>query len=207
MLKRFHSRSGWMIKLSPLFDLKEVERKFEFLKEIHIISENNEVKEVCVILDKENHYELRTIAVDLGINHFQYQSGNASSCKENWDIKENQYLYIPFACLVKAGLDSEYLSSFHLEKLAHYSLYFSSENLQIPGTRKYRIRHVGSLSHKVLASHLKLLETRDFNLVLKGKGNRANWMKVLKLKEGSENLLFILNERRKLSLMAEFIRT
>lgn len=54
-----------ILKLSPMVDLKQIEKSFKYISDIHIVSLKNECKEILVVIDKSVKQEINYHCVDI----------------------------------------------------------------------------------------------------------------------------------------------
>ena len=182
-----------IIKLSPMLDWHRAVSELSCVKEVHIISVNNECKELLLVLS----------ALNMGRNLRIYCINDAQSfvCDESnmetssvkiapFTLEEMQYLYEPNASLMKAGcfgVLSERYDARMLSKNSH--LFVSREPIAVFPGRSFRIIAVSSFNKKELKRHLSgitkaNIATRNFPLSV------AELRKRLKLKDGGETYIF-----------------
>lgn len=182
-----------IIKLSPMLDWHRAVSELNCVKEVHIISVNNECKELLLVLSARN----------MGGNLRIYCINDAQSfvCDESdmetssvkiapSTLEEMQYLYEPNTSLMKAGcfgVLSERYDARMLSKNSH--LFVSREPIAVFPGRSFRIIAVSSFNKKELKRHLSgitkaNIATRNFPLSV------AELRKRLKLKDGGETYIF-----------------
>ena len=196
-----------IIKLSPMLDWHRAISELNCVKEVHIISVNNECKELLLVLSARNMGEMEASSADGEVKHAGnlriYCVNDAQSfvCDEldmesssvriaSPVLEEMQYLYEPNASLMKAGcfsVLSERYGARMLSKNSH--LFVSMEPIvDFPG-RSFRIIAISSFNKKELKRHLSgitkaNIATRNFPLSV------AELRKRLKLKDGGETYIF-----------------
>ena len=184
-----------IIKLSPMLDWHRAISELSHVREVHIISVNNECKELLLVLSARNmdgNSRLRIYCVNDTQSFVCDDAEMASSVTRiaAADLDSAQYLYEPNASLMKAGcfgVLSERYSVSMLSKNSH--LFVSQFSLaDFPG-RSFRIRAVSSFNKKELKRHLQgivkaNIATRNFPLSV------AELRKRLKLKDGGETYIF-----------------
>lgn len=125
-----------LIKLSPLLDLTKTINDLKFVKEIHCIAVQNEVKELLFILEKnyQKAIAIKTINFDKQkIHKFDYQFNSTSEVNYSFPLK---YLYEPHAAIYKSGGFNQISERFKLFKLHPNTHLFTSDNLiEFPGRR------------------------------------------------------------------------
>ena len=196
-----------IIKLSPMLDWHRAISELSHVREVHIISVNNECKELLLVLSARNMGEMEASLADGEVKHAGnlriYCINDAQSfvCEEldmesssvkiaPSTLEEMQYLYEPNASLMKAGcfgVLSERYDARMLSKNSH--LFVSREPIAVFPGRSFRIIAVSSFNKKELKRHLSgitkaNIATRNFPLSV------AELRKRLKLKDGGETYIF-----------------
>ena len=196
-----------IIKLSPMLDWHRAVSELSHVREVHIISVNNECKELLLVLSARNMGEMEASSADGEVKHAGnlriYCVNDAQSfvCDEldmesssvkiaPSTLEEMQYLYEPNASLMKAGcfgVLSERYDARMLSKNSH--LFVSREPIAAFPGRSFRIIAVSSFNKKELKRQLSgitkaNIATRNFPLSV------AELRKRLKLKDGGETYIF-----------------
>lgn len=181
-----------IIKLSPMLDWHRAVSELNCVKEVHIISVNNECKELLLVLSARNMGNLRIYCVNDAQSFVCEESDMESSSVKiaPFTLEEMQYLYEPNASLMKAGcfsVLSERYGARMLSKNSH--LFVSREPIAVFPGRSFRIIAVCSFNKKELKRHLSgitkaNIATRNFPLSV------AELRKRLKLKDGGETYIF-----------------
>ena len=196
-----------IIKLSPMLDWHHAVSELNCVKEVHIISVNNECKELLLVLSARNMGEMEASSADREVKHAGslriYCVNDAQSfvCDElDMEsssvriappvLEEMQYLYEPNASLMKAGCFGVLSGRYDARMLSKNSHLFVSRDLiaAFPG-RSFRIIAVSSFNKKELKRYLSgitkaNIATRNFPLSV------AELRKRLKLKDGGETYIF-----------------
>ena len=199
-----------IIKLSPMLDWHRAVSELNCVQEVHIISVNNECKELLLVLSARNMGEMEASSADGAAGEVKhagnlriYCVNDAQSfvCEETdmeassvkiapSTLEEMQYLYEPNASLMKAGCFgalSERYDARMLSKNSH--LFVSQAPIEAFPGRSFRIIAVSSFNKKELKRHLSgitkaNIATRNFPLSV------AELRKRLKLKDGGETYIF-----------------
>ena len=181
-----------IIKLSPMLDWHRAISELSHVREVHIISVNNECKELLLVLSARNMGNLRIYCVNDAQSFVCEESDmEASSVKiAPSTLEEMQYLYEPNASLMKAGcfgVLSERYDARMLSKNSH--LFVSQAPIEAFPGRSFRIIAISSFNKKELKRHLSgitkaNIATRNFPLSV------AELRKRLKLKDGGETYIF-----------------
>ena len=181
-----------IIKLSPMLDWHRAVSELNCVKEVHIISVNNECKELLLVLSARNMGNLRIYCVNdaqsFVCDELDMESSSVKIAPSTFE--EMQYLYEPNASLMKAGcfgVLSERYDARMLSKNSH--LFVSREPIAVFPGRSFRIIAVSSFNKKELKRHLSgitkaNIATRNFPLSV------AELRKRLKLKDGGETYIF-----------------
>lgn len=181
-----------IIKLSPMLDWHRAVSELNCVQEVHIISVNNECKELLLVLSARNMGNLRIYCVNdaqsFVCDELDMESSSVRIAPPV--LEEMQYLYEPNASLMKAGcfgVLSERYDARMLSKNSH--LFVSREPIAVFPGRSFRIIAVSSFNKKELKRHLSgitkaNIATRNFPLSV------AELRKRLKLKDGGETYIF-----------------
>ena len=196
-----------IIKLSPMLDWHRAVSELSHVREVHIISVNNECKELLLVLSARNMGDMEASSADGEVKHAGnlriYCVNDAQSfvCDEldmeSFPVRiappvleEMQYLYEPNASLMKAGcfgVLSDRYDARMLSKNSH--LFVSQAPIEAFPGRSFRIIAISSFNKKELKRHLSgitkaNIATRNFPLSV------AELRKRLKLKDGGETYIF-----------------
>lgn len=181
-----------IIKLSPMLDWHRAVSELNCVQEVHIISVNNECKELLLVLSARNMGNLRIYCVNDAQSFVCEESDMESSSVKiaPFTLEEILYLYEPNASLMKAGcfsVLSERYGARMLSKNSH--LFVSREPIAVFPGRSFRIIAISSFNKKELKRHLSgitkaNIATRNFPLSV------AELRKRLKLKDGGETYIF-----------------
>ena len=196
-----------IIKLSPMLDWHRAVSELSHVREVHIISVNNECKELLLVLSARNLGDMEASSADGEVKHAGnlriYCVNDAQSfvCDElDMEsspvriappvLEEMQYLYEPNASLMKAGcfgVLSDRYDARMLSKNSH--LFVSQAPIEAFPGRSFRIIAISSFNKKELKRHLSgitkaNIATRNFPLSV------AELRKRLKLKDGGETYIF-----------------
>lgn len=181
-----------IIKLSPMLDWHRAVSELNCVQEVHIISVNNECKELLLVLSARNMGNLRIYCVNDAQSFVCEESDMESSSVKiaPFTLEEMQYLYEPNASLMKAGCFSVLSERYDARMLSKNShLFVSREPIAVFPGRSFRIIAISSFNKKELKRHLSgitkaNIATRNFPLSV------AELRKRLKLKDGGETYIF-----------------
>ena len=182
-----------IIKLSPMLDWHRAISELSHVREVHIISVNNECKELLLVLSTRNMGEnLRIYCINdvqsFVCDELDMESSSVKIAPST--LEEMQYLYEPNASLMKAGCFGVLSGRYDARMLSKNShLFVSREPIAAFPGRSFRIIAVSSFNKKELKRHLSgitkaNIATRNFPLSV------AELRKRLKLKDGGETYIF-----------------
>lgn len=120
-----------MVKLSPMLDIQQALTQLPNCKEVHVVSVNNDCKELLFLLEKDSKSEPNITCVNLKKENdkyfeFTFQEERTTSIEFS-DIET--YLYEPNASIMKAGPFKSIASQLELKKLATNTHLYTSETL------------------------------------------------------------------------------
>ena len=184
-----------MVKLSPMLDLSLALKHLKYVREVHIVSVNNECKELLLILQKESASSDITIHCEHIVNASEHQSFSFTQEQERTSdsslaTEVGAYLYEPNASILKAGAYRSLTQIYACKKLHASSHLYTSEQFieDFPG-RRFKVEAVSGFGKKELKEFLQGMEKA--NLTIRNfPSSVADLRKRLKLKEGGEDYLF-----------------
>lgn len=182
-----------IIKLSPMLDWHRAISELSHVREVHIISVNNECKELLLVLSARNMGgNLRIYCINdaqsFVCDELDMESSSVKIAPST--LEEMQYLYEPNASLMKAGCFGVLSDRYDAKMLSKNShLFMSQAPIEAFPGRSFRIIAVSSFNRKELKRHLSgitkaNIATRNFPLSV------AELRKRLKLKDGGETYIF-----------------
>lgn len=194
----FNYSKNILIKTAPLLDLTAGLGELNFVKTIHIIAVENEVKELLWEIEQNYIEELRIKTVNLRQNQidtFEYDWNAENSAL---GLSEPlRYLYEPNSAIMKSGGFDAIAQQYGLQKLhKHSHLYSSAELVPFPG-RIFEIKDKFEYSKPNMK---KYLENQKINITTRNFPETvADIRKKWKIKEGGSNYCFFstdLNNRK-----------
>ena len=208
-----------IIKLSPMLDWHRAISELSHVREVHIISVNNECKELLLVLSARNMDEMEASSAD-GVGGTEEAEGTDGAVKyagklriycvndaqsfvcdesdmETSPVKiapstleEMQYLYEPNASLMKAGCFGVLAGRYDARMLSKNShLFVSQAPIEAFPGRSFRIIAVSSFNKKELKRHLSGI-TKANIATRNFPLSVAELRKRLKLKDGGETYIF-----------------
>lgn len=204
-----------MLKLSPMLDWRkavdDIQKQNASVREVHIVSVDNECKELLLIVGKEPTDSLCVVCVNgdsifdfvptLGTNNSQVENEMFPRWEYSYrsDLYECPlYLYEPNASIMKAGCFVEVEEQFPVRQIAPNSHLFLSdvEIEEFPG-RKFQILAISSMNKQELKRHFeeiinqKLTSMESANIAVRNFPMTVDQLrKKLKLKDGGDTYIF-----------------
>ena len=202
-----------VLKLSPMLDWRKAVSDLEVISdkregrsdvhEVHIVSVDNECKELLLVLKNEPRENLRLVCVNndsafeivrplrtASPNGSDYESAPYGLKTPPRDADANHYLYEPNASIMKAGCFEALEERFPVSQVSSNShLFLSDEEIcHFPG-RGFRILAVTSMNKKELRSALSTVSQANIavrNFPLSAQQLRQR----LKIKDGGDLFIF-----------------
>lgn len=130
----FEKAHNILIKTAPILDITSAINELKFVKNIHIVSVDNEVKELLFELEFNYRKEIQIKTIDFGKTITNFDSKLAEESPKLAFGLPKKYLYEPNSAVMKSGNFDLISSRFNLEKLHSNShLYTSDELINFPG--------------------------------------------------------------------------
>ncbi|TXD46442.1 class I SAM-dependent methyltransferase [Polaribacter sp. IC073] len=177
-----------LLKNSPILDITSAINELKFVKEIHVIAIQNEVKEVLFLLEKDYIEEIHLKTINFLKKGTQEFNFNLNEHIHSNYSEPLTYLYEPNAAILKSGgfhQVSKQLGVFKLHQNSH--LYTSEKIINFPG-RVFKIEKVISYDKKKIGKFLTdkkaNITTRNFPKTV------ALIRKETKIKDGGTTFLF-----------------
>ena len=195
-----------LLKLSPMLDWRKAVSDIQYpspnthhlspiVSQVHIVSVDNECKELLLLLDKEGTEDLRVVCVNFtkdGEQLFEVSERNGLSLgeKRRLAIGETAFLYEPNASIMKAGCFEEVEQRFPVQQISQNShLFLSSDEIDgFPG-RRFQVLSISSMNKQELRTALKDIERA--NISVRNFPMSVDLLrKKLKLKDGGDVYIF-----------------
>lgn len=179
-----------LLKLSPMLDWRKAVSDVgeQYVREVHIVSVGNECKELLLLLQRGEGFQLVCVNDDCVFRvGAQVEDQPQEYCDDN---KTYRYLYEPNASIMKAGCFAQVGRRFGVSQIAANSHLFVSVDMvsNFPG-RLFQIDAVTSMNKRELKESLQgvsqaNITVRNFPLSV------ADLRKRLKLSEGGSVYIF-----------------
>jgi len=188
----FEFTDNILIKASPMLDISSAMNELNFVKEVHVVAVQNEVKELLFILKKSFSGSIIVKAINSTKDTEQHFNGAFKSDAEADFSLVQTYLYEPNSAILKAGLFKEVSLQLKIHKLHINSHLYTSNNLiDFPG-RRFRILQQLPYHLKKIKKELHMsqanITVRNFPETV------AQIRKKTKLKEGGNTYLFFTTD-------------
>ncbi len=198
-----------MIKLSPMLSVSSLVKELQGIKAIHIVSVNNECKEILAILT-DTLFKVPIIKcvniTDKETQVFSFTQEEEDACPHTYVRDLQTFLYEPNASLMKACCFNSIASQYNMSQLHPNSHLYTSDDLieDFPG-RSFRVDKVLSMNKYDIKELQKLkkanISIRNFHSTV------TNLRQRLKLEEGGDSFIFAttLADNRKVLLLCRKI--
>ena len=191
LISLFQFTNNILIKTSPVLDISSAVFEIEFVKEVHIIAIQNEVKEVLYLLEKNYHERIHFKTINITKEENQIFDFNWMDVKANYSFPL-KYLYEPNAAILKSGGFMEVSKLLNINKLhKHSHLYTSDKLIDFPGRRFHILKNIPYHKKrllKLIPSNKANITTRNFPETV------AQIRKKTGLKEGGDVYLFFTTD-------------
>lgn len=181
-----------IVKLSPMLDISLALKSLSDISDVHIVSHNNECKELLFIKRKANS-ETRYHCVNIRKEKTDILSFTKKQEEETvigYKSQTGKYLYEPNASITKAGA-YKYLSTYYKIDKIHPNSHLYTSDSHIPDFqgRSFIIENVCSLNKKEVKQYLHNMKqanitTRNFPLSVQELRKRTG------LKDGGDIFIF-----------------
>ncbi len=188
----FKHTQNILIKVSPMLDITSAINELKFVKDVHVISVQNEVKELLFVLEKSYKGSISIKTVNLTKHteeHFEAEHKNTVKATFSEPLT---YLYEPNTAMLKAGLFNEISLQLKVFKLNINSHLYTSKHLIFFPGRPFKVLHQTSYNLKALK---KLLPSKKANITTRNFPETvAEIRKKTKLKDGGETYIFFTTD-------------
>lgn len=183
-----------IIKLSPMLDWHKAASDLQHISAIHIVSVQNECKELLLVLADGAMSEVPVVCINLLADgthqRFEYNPAtNAQSTNINAKVNAT-YLYEPNASIMKAGCFDEIGNFYQICKLsANSHLYVSDHEVKDFSGRGFQILSIPSMNKRELKEALRDIDRANItvrNFPMSAEALR----KRLRLKDGGDLYIF-----------------
>ncbi|PTM10454.1 MAG: SAM-dependent methyltransferase [Bacteroidetes bacterium] len=157
-----------LIKASPMLDISIALSELKWVKEIHVVAVDNEVKELLFLIESgfENEISITTVNFkDQEKQYFEFSKEEEKRTEPSYSLPKN-YLYEPNSALLKAGAFNTISNKLAIDKLHKHSHLYTSENvINFPG-RSFRINEIIPYNKKIVTQYFSKtkanISTRNF---------------------------------------------
>lgn len=189
----FEKSDSILIKTAPLLDISAGLSELKFVKNIHIIALENEVKELLFEIHKNYTGEITLKTANIlkeKIETFEFILDKKSEFP-SYELPQ-KYVYEPNSAIMKSGGFDEVSTAFKIGKLhKHSHLYTSEDLIDFPG-RKFEIQKVISYNKNEMKNELANkqanITTRNFPETVEN--IRKKW----KIKNGGDFYCFFTTD-------------
>jgi len=190
-----------LVKTSPMLDLSIGLKELKKVSEIHIVSVNNEVKELLWIVEKDTKKTCLIKTINIKNTHAEVFSSDLKETSTATIGFPKKYLYEPNASIMKSGVFDAVSFTFKLDKLENNShLYTSDALIEFPG-RRFQIEKVIPYSKKEMKN---TLSNSKANITIRNFPETVETLrKKWNITDGGNNYLFFTTLRHGKKIVLE----
>lgn len=189
----FSKTNQILLKNSPILDISSAISELKFVKEIHVVAIENEVKEVLFLLEQGYSGAISLGTINMLKNKAQTFNFQWNAPAESMYAEPLSYLYEPNAAVLKSGgfhQISAQLSVFKIHPHSH--IYTSKNTVQFPG-RTFKVDKVVAYDKKKLS---KVLSGKKANITTRNFPKTVLQIrKELKINDGGSLYLFFTTNK------------
>lgn len=177
-----------LIKAAPILDITAALQELIYVKEIHLVAVNNEMKEILFLIEKDFKAEPKVFCINFNKSETQkVEFQRNAEAAPSYSLPQ-KFLYEPNSAIMKSGEFNQLSQQFDLPKLHQHSHLYTSENqINFPG-RSFRIIDVLGYDKSGIAKINALgkvnITTRNFPLTVE------ELRKKIKVKDGGDAYCF-----------------
>jgi hypothetical protein len=176
-----------LLKLSPLYDLNQLQIEIPNINDLYVVSVDGEVKEILAKICDEPKGLIHSICLPEQFEITRSFDERTTSSEIKTTNQPSAFIHVADAAIIKA----ENIHKIHEMYSVCYwgkSIYLTSDTTQIPGCRSYKVLDTLEYKPKKLKSYLKEkkvnIHKRNFPIEV------SQLYKILGVKMGDENHLF-----------------
>jgi 16S rRNA G966 N2-methylase RsmD len=177
-----------ILKLSPMLDWRKAVDDLQYVREVHIVSVDNECKELLLVLEQTER-PLRLVCINNN-QIFEVSSHSSPLTSHPSPLTPEQFLYEPNASIMKAGCFAALMQQYPIRQVsANSHLFLSSVEIEdFPG-RSFQICAISSTNKQTLKETLAgvsraNITVRNFPMSVE------QLRKKLHLKDGGDTYIF-----------------
>lgn len=188
----FEKSDNILIKVAPILDITSALKELRFVKTIHIVSVENEVKELLFELEKNYEDKIAIKTIDFGKITTKFDSYFSEETPNLHFGLPMKYLYEPNSPVMKSGSFDLISSRFNLAKLHPNShLYTSDELIDFPG----RVFEIQSNFYFNSENMKQNLQNKKCNITIRNFPETVeNIRKKWKIKDGGNQYSFLTTD-------------
>lgn len=188
----FEHSNNILIKASPILDISSAINELNFIKEVHIVAVENEVKELLFFLEKDYNYTIKIKTANIKKDKIEVFESDLKTNSTATFSEPLTYLYEPNSAILKAGFFNEISHQLKVCKIQKNShLYTSKKIIDFPG-RRFKILHQTKYDKKQL---VKLLPNKKANITTRNFPETVQQIrKKTKIKDGGDIYIFFTTD-------------
>jgi len=182
-----------LVKASPLLDIDHCIKLIPEIVAIHVVSAENEVKELLLLLNKKpaGMPEIKAVEIKSKENIKTFKSAYRKTVTPGYAF-EGKYFFEPSPAIIKSGLSKHYAEAMEVNMLAENSHFYISDHLpdDFMG-RRFKIIHQSAYKPAEITRYLKEENIRKASISKRNFPLDVDELKtIFKLKDGGNNYLF-----------------
>ena len=184
----FEKTNHILIKLSPILDITASLNELQYVKEVHLVAVQNEVKELLFLLEKGYQDSISITTVHIKKESVEtFKSLYDSGAEATFSLPKT-YLYEPNPAILKSGLFNDVSHQLKIDKIQVNSHLYTSNNLVAFPGRSFKITHILSYDKKQLK---KIIPSQKANITTRNfPESVAQIRKKIGFKEGGNHYIF-----------------
>ncbi len=182
-----------LIKTAPILDISAGLTELQYVKTVHIVALENEVKEILWEIEKGfgNNPTIKTVNIRKEAQdefEFEFQD---NSLKATYSLPKT-YLYEPNAAIMKSGGFEAVSALYAIDKLQQHSHLYTSDQLLMIPTRVFRIQQCLAYTKPNMK---QFLENQKANITIRNFPETVELIrKKWKIKDGGNNYCFFTTD-------------
>ena len=190
--KYFKYSNHILIKTAPLLDLHSALNELQFVKKIHIVALENEVKELLWEIEKEYIGEILINAVNIEKNDVNRVTTSLNETYQATYSLPKKYIYEPNVAILKSGNFNAISQLFEIDKLHPHSHLYTSDFVKTFPGRSFQIDSIVPFQKKEIKTHL---QDKKMNITIRNFPIKVDEIrKKYKIKEGGSVFAFFTTD-------------
>lgn len=185
-----------LLKVSPMVDITYLKETIQGIKEIWVLGDTKEVKEVLVLIEPNYTGSVQTEAIIMQDQGDLSFVGNEEKIPQTSNQVTGEYFFEPHPCIIKAGQSKAYANSLGLNQIAAESaFYLGNINPESFMGRAFKVIYAFEFTKSATKDYLKQTQLTQANITRRNFILSVDEIKRLfKIKDGGDNYLFFTTD-------------